>query len=167
MFAIRNKPATLALLSLFWIVSSYAQAPSIAPLNPDELNFFRHLLITIGDPAHDPQMLKMNEDALATLYGLNQQEVSALHSAGLAFRLAIQIFRAEKAAITAGKATLAHQDVVAISAISSQLDHAVTNITNQMLRSIRPERAHLLRLQGNLVAKAIAGKVVIATKGSR
>jgi hypothetical protein len=49
---------------------------------------------------------------------------------------------------------ISSQDQAAIATLSANLDQSVAALANQILGSIRPERAALLRLQGDLVSRS-------------
>lgn len=138
-----------AILCAFYCCVLFAQHP-IQPPTQEQINFFRYLLMSIGSSDHDPKISKMNRDGIVLLYGLNEQEAKVLDSAGKSFASAMISFQRSKTAITSGKATLTDADRASIAVLSSQLDETIKNLANQILTSVRLERAVLLRLQGDL-----------------
>lgn len=128
-----------------------AQQPNQEP--PNHVAFVRHILTSIADPSHDPAICKMNEQAVVSLYGLNEQEAPSLHSTGQSFAAAIRAFRDQEATLLAGKTTLTDSDRASVASLSSQLDQTVASFIVQLLNSLRPQTATRLRQQADLVAQ--------------
>lgn len=125
-----------------------------APATPAEVDFVRYVLMSIASPERDPQVAKMNEDAFVRVFGLNQQEASILHSAGESFAAVLRDFQSQRQAVLAGKASVSQQDISQVNAVTAAFNQAITVLANQVLNSVRPEKAMLLRLQGDLVGEA-------------
>jgi acyl-coenzyme A thioesterase PaaI-like protein len=151
------------------LLSTSAQQLTPPAATSDEIDFFHYLLISIADPAIDPNMAKQNEVSLVRLYGLNAEEAAAFHAAGERFASAMTDFRNKRRTILAGKVIPNAADEAALTAVSSELEHGIAASTNELLNSLSPGKAVLLRLQGHLIAQTSAAakaKVVEANQSS-
>ncbi len=95
----------------------------------------------------------MNEDAVISLYGLNTQEAASVHSAGQSFAAALVSFQNQETNLLAGKTAMTDDDRAAVASLSAQLDQVVAAMANQVLSSVRPQTAILLRRQGDVIAQ--------------
>lgn len=143
-------------LCILTLLSASGQQLPQPPATSDEIDFFHYLLISIADPAIDPNMARQNETNMILQYGLNSQEAAALHAAGQQFASAMNNFRSKRRTILAGKAIPSATDEPALVSVSTELEQGIANTTNQLLNLLRPGKAVLLRLQGQLAGQATA-----------
>jgi len=143
-------------LSVLTLSSISGQQLRQLPATSDEIDFFHYLLRSMADPAIDRNMAKQNESNIILEYGLDGQEAAAFHSAGQRFAADIDQFRKKRRTILAGKVIAGHADELALAAVSAELEERVASTTNQLLQLLRPGKAALLRLQGQLVGQATA-----------
>jgi hypothetical protein len=156
-------------LGLLTLLNASGQQLTQPPATSDEVDFFHYLLTSIADPAIDPNSAKQNETNMIQQYGLNEQEATAFHAAGQQFASAMNDFRSKRRTILAGKVIPSATDEPALAAVSAELDQVISNATNQLLNSMRPGKAVLLRLQGQLTAQASAvakAKVLTANQST-
>lgn len=143
-------------LCVLTLSSASGQQP-IQPLaTADEIDLFHSLLISIADPSIDPKMAKQNEIHMVLQYGLNEQEAAAFHSVGQWFASAMNTFRAKRRTILAGKTIPSSADELALAAVSEELEQGIASVTNQLLNSLRPGKAALLRSHSQFVGPATA-----------
>lgn len=150
---------------VYCCVLSAQQSTQPLPPTQYQIKFIRHLLVSIGNSDRDPNISKMNIDGIVLLYGLNEQEAAAIEMAGRSFTSALTSFQRSRTAVVSGKETLTEADNASIMALSSKLDETVRSLASQILTSVRPERATLLRLQGDLLEKVTVNADRTSSKG--
>ena len=132
----------------------WAQSTPKSLTTSNDVQYFRYLLNTLGNPEHDPELVKMQEEGFIALFGLNEQEAALLRSAALVYKTAMTSFKAKSLAITSEKASLSSRDRSSLKALAAEMDRTTAVTTEQMLNSVRPEVASRLRAAGDAVARA-------------
>jgi hypothetical protein len=147
-----TKAMRLAMVLLVTVAAiAWSQQP-MPSLTNGQIAFLRHLLITVGDPHHDPKVRKLNEAAIANIYGLTSDEASVVREAAAQFSHAIKSFEERRNLITANKSQITDADRTNIAMLSQELDMAISTNVNRMISSVRPQTRQLLLLQGDLVS---------------
>jgi hypothetical protein len=127
----------------------YAQAAQ-APATPDELKYFRYLLMTLGSLDYRAEFVAAHENALVPQFGLNAQEAAVIHSAAQSLHSTLQEIRQSANGITAAKHALTPTELSALTALAARRDQAIATLANQILNSVRPVTAARLRAAGDL-----------------
>jgi hypothetical protein len=134
-------------------ISGYGQATQ-APATPDELNYFRFILLHLGE-LNSPSAVATYEAQLARNFALNAQEVAVIDAAARDMASTLGQIRTSLNTITAGKTSLLPSDNAAAAQLSAQREQKIASLANQILNSVRPEAATRLREPGHIVAKGL------------
>lgn len=134
------------LLLICTISPIWAQQTAQPPATASEINFIKHMLISIASPIHDPKVNKLNEEDMVRLYGLNSQETAILQSAGQSYATAIKTFQAQR--VPGNQA--------ATAAASATVDQTASALANQILNAVRPQTATIIRVYAAKTAAAIS-----------
>lgn len=126
-----------------------------APATPDELTYFRFMLMNLASIDHDPAAIKMFEDSLVKQFGLNQQESAMIHAKTQPLNVLLNQHRQSAQGILKGKKTLSATDAAALNALTQQREQLVASLSNEILNSVRPETAARLRTPGQIMATRI------------
>jgi hypothetical protein len=140
-----------AFVFTLFLCSLSAQPIAQAPATASETAFIQNILITIASPTHDPKLLAIHKSDVATLYGLTEQELAVLSTAGQSYAAALQAFQAQRAAASG---------TMQLSAASSQMAQKIAAIANQVFQGVRPQTAVLMKTYA-----AAAASVVPSAKG--
>jgi hypothetical protein len=143
---------TVAFLALQ--VASHGQTTQ-PPANPDELNFFHYLLMTLGSIDYGADFIKNTQDSVVRQFGLSGQEASVIQSAAQSLHTTLLQIRQSANSIIVGKVSLSSSDLAALSALTAQRDQQIATLANSILNSVSTATAVRLRFPGNLVAGTI------------
>jgi hypothetical protein len=124
-----------------------------APVNPNELMFFRFMLMSVGSVDHSPEAAAAYEASLVKQFGLSAQELAVIHSAGQQLNVLLKQINTETRAITQGKPALSSADAAALASLTSQREQMITTLSNQILNSVSPTTATSLRAPGQMLNK--------------
>lgn len=124
-------------------VCSAAGRPHVEPATPEELQYFRYLLMTIGSPDYSRDAIDKTEGALAYQFGADAREAGVIHAAGARLRTILTEMRGAGAA-------------AAMAELDARREQAIAELTGQILESIRPETAARMRMPGRITARALA-----------
>ncbi len=125
------------------------------PATPDELQYFRFMLMNLASVDHDPAAIKMFEDSLVKQFGLNTQESAVIHAKAQSLNALLKQHRQSAQATLRGKKTLAPSDAAALSALDQQREQVIANLSNEILNAVRPETAGRLRAPGQIAATTV------------
>jgi hypothetical protein len=121
-----------------------------------QLDYFRFMLLNLGHLS-DPVAIQRFEKHLSLQFGLNQQEVAQIDSAGHQMRSLLDQIQQSLAAIPPGTAGASPSAATQVANLTAQREAMIATLTNQILSSVRPETAALLRTPGTIVANAVYG----------
>ena len=123
-----------------------------APSNPDELQHLRFILLNVASLDHSPEAVQAFENQLVKQFGLSRQESAAIHAAGQSLKPQLARNRQLARATVGGKNGLSQADVTALHNLDAQREQTISNLTTQILNSVRPATAARLRAAGNILA---------------
>jgi hypothetical protein len=125
-----------------------------APATPDELQYFRFMLMNVGSIDHSPGAIKNYEDGLVRQFGLNNQESALIHAAGQRLNALLRQLRQSSQSITHGNRNLTGEDGKALQALIDKRDELIQTLSSEILNGVRPAAAGRLRSPGAIVSGA-------------
>ena len=141
-----------SLLVCAFCLHAYAQVPSQA--TADQVNYFRYLLMSLGDPDSTPSTIAAAEASVTRDFQLDKADLAVLQTAAKKFQTTVQSLRSQMDYL------ISHQGISGASGpaadtLRAQMDSTVAQIANQVLASVRPETAARLRVPGDIVGNAV------------
>ena len=141
--------------ALIWL-SAGCYAQSSQPLaTPDELGYFRYMLLNLASIDHSQESVQRYEENLLSQFGLSDQEALVIHGAAVTLHSQLLQIRQIQTQLTAGKVSLSDSDRSTLATLGAQREQLIDTLANQILNSVRPSTATSLRAPGHLVAAAI------------
>jgi hypothetical protein len=133
----RMAVCALTVLALFGIRARAAQA------NPEELQYFRYLLMTIAGADYSSDAIAKMEGSLVYHFGVDAREAALIHAAGESMRRVL--------------ADIRHASATAVAPDpNARREQAIADLTNRILETLRPEIAARMRMPGQITANALA-----------
>jgi uncharacterized protein (DUF885 family) len=145
---------SIALLILGMSYGCYAQATQ-PPATPDELQYLSFMLMEVASIDHSPDAIHNFGGLLVQQFGLSADEAVVIHTAGQTLNSLLQTLRQSQRSIMAGKTALSAADASALAALAAQRQELISTLANQILNSVRPGTANLLRAQGHVLAAGL------------
>jgi hypothetical protein len=139
---------------LLFCCGCYSQAPQ-ALATPDELRYFRFMLMNLASLDHHQDAVKRFEESLVKQFGLNKQESATIHAVAQRLNVLLMQLRQSSQSMLRGKSDLSGADAAALSALSTQRDQFIDSLSNEILNSVRPETAARLRAPGHHLAAGV------------
>jgi hypothetical protein len=123
--------------------SLVAQAVSPA-LSRTELLYFRGILERVANPNLGPSRTLPVENGIDTMFHFDTSEAAVFHSVVTQYSAFLSTaLKTERALISKGALSVADQSTIA--SINTQRDQLVMTLTTQLLTSVRPLTAQLVR----------------------
>jgi uncharacterized protein (DUF885 family) len=145
----KRTPMIVPFLALSFGCYAQSAQPSATP---DEVKYFTFVLMQVASLDHSPDGIRSFGVSFVQQFGLNADEATTVHSAGQTLNAFLQTLRRTQQSIMAGKATLSAADADALSALTTQRQELIASLANQILNSVRPATANLLRAQGGILS---------------
>jgi hypothetical protein len=142
-------------IAVITISTVIAQQPAITP---QQHNFFRHVLRTIGSPDYNPSYIADFERAFAQRFALSSNDAAVIHAAAQSFRTAVLNTRQAEHAITHNNSRLTPADGAAINALLTTQEQTIDSLSTQILQGISPASAARLLAAANVPIPIVKGK---------
>jgi hypothetical protein len=111
--------------------------PPFATLTVQD-KYLRQILITLGTPGKDPNLIQKEEKALASLLSLDTAEISTLESLAAQYGMLITTFRANRQSVIAANTTLSDANRATLDGYITTLDQGIGSLANAIMTSVRP-----------------------------
>jgi hypothetical protein len=134
----------------------YLSAYAAPPATPEVLDYFRFVLLNLGHLS-DAAEIQHFESHLTIQFGLNQQEVTQIDSAGQQMRTLLMQIQQSLATIAPPGVAPSPSAAAQVANLTAQREAMVATLANQILGSVRPETATRLSKPGYIVANALYG----------